>query len=67
MTTFTEKELKQSLINNITLMQKGEIFEWVTFSEIYAFLANGFDIFNDEKKELYHNKKKMKKLLKQLR
>lgn len=67
MSKFSKQELEKSLINNITLMCKEEtppIFEWVQFFEIPSFLKDGFYIFNDDKRSLYEDEKRMRKLLK---
>jgi hypothetical protein len=55
MAKFTKSELKRSLFDGLTLMQGNESkeFIWCEYHEIESNIAFGFEIFNDEKKELY--------------
>lgn len=49
------KDVEKSLRENITLLHRDglEDFVWATFEEIEGWRINGFEIFNDEKRELY--------------
>ena len=53
MAKFTTAELKRSLFDGLTLMQKNEEFQWVEYNEIKFNMYLGFEILNDEKKELF--------------
>lgn len=55
MTKFTKSEVKRSLLENITLMEKGDESIWVDFSEIESCLKLGYNISNEEKKQLYES------------
>ena len=57
MSKFTPKELKQSLLNGLTLMESKDRTKtaWVEYHEIDLYIKAGFVIFNEEKSELYRN------------
>lgn len=49
----SKSDLKKSLIDNISLLQKGDDFIWVEFHEIKSLLNQGYEFFNEDKKKLY--------------
>lgn len=53
------KDVEKSLYENITLLiRNGNVEDccWATFEEIPQRLAEGFEIFNDEKREIYERR-----------
>jgi hypothetical protein len=50
-----DKDIEKSLRGNLTLLHKenSDSFLWATYDEIETFLKEGYEIFNDEKRELY--------------
>ncbi len=51
-----KNDAERSLLENITLLYRGEEFIWATYEEIKGHLSSGFEIFNDEKREIYAKK-----------
>jgi hypothetical protein len=49
------KDIEKSLRENITLLHRNNLEEyvWLTFEEIRSYLEDGYEIFNNEKRELY--------------
>lgn len=62
MSKFTKSEMKKSLLENITLMEKDvNDWKWVEFEEIDLHLKQGYVIVNDEKRDFFNKMRKMKK------
>jgi len=61
MAKFTKSELKKSVIDGVTLMEKENEygwewqndFTWVEYHEIKNYIDKGYMIFNEEKREYY--------------
>jgi hypothetical protein len=56
MAKFTKKELKQSLIDGLTLVKISDKDDWAwcEFHELKYYLSKRYEIFNDEKRELFN-------------
>lgn len=54
---FTKSEMKRSLFSSLTLLEKETDFVWATFEEIGPFVAKGYVIVNEQKREHYSRMK----------
>lgn len=58
MVEFTKKEMKASLYNGISLVERGAKFAWTEFHEIEDFYDMGFILVNKQKGEFYERIRK---------
>jgi hypothetical protein len=58
MAKFTKSELKRSLLQGLSLLEKDDDFVWATYDEIDHYYRKGFVLTNDKKRGLYEGKKK---------
>lgn len=58
MAKFTKSELKKSLKNGLTLLERNpNDFLWAEHHELPFYLSQRYEIVNDEKKELYNKER----------
>jgi hypothetical protein len=57
MAKFTKSEMKKSLLEGISLVEREGDFTWVEFHELPEHYEHGFVLLNDEKRELYERMK----------
>ena len=53
MAKFTKAEMKKSLLEGVSLVERGNDFKWVEFHELADAYANGYMLVNEEKMALY--------------
>lgn len=56
MAKFTKSKLAKSLLNDISLVEKNGEFVWLEFYELEEYTKAGYNLVNEEKRELYRSK-----------
>ena len=57
MAKFTKSEMKRSLLDGISLVERADHYMWVEFHELLQAYADGYILGNDEKMILYERMK----------
>ena len=55
MAKFTKAEARKSLLEGITLVERGNEFLWLFYDDLEGAIDNGFQIVSEEKAELFKN------------